>query len=570
VSGRVYLVGAGPGDPGLLTARALELIAGADVILHDRLIPSTALDGARAEAEVLFVGKEGGGPSVPQEETEALILARARAGKTVVRLKGGDPFVFGRGGEEALALREAGIPYEVVPGITAGVAAAAYAGIPVTHRGLATAVALVTGHTRASGDLDIPTKAAGGTAEDTKVGGAAGEGLDRTDTDLDWPALAAFPGTLVFYMGVRQLPQIAQSLIDSGRPADEAVAIVERGTLPDQRTVTGTLQSIAEIACREEVRAPAITVVGPVARLAGELEWREGEARYPLAGRTVAVTRARAQASGLARKLEELGATVVQAPVIRTQPIPGPSQPLPDLARYDLVCFTSPNAVSALFTRLAQAGDASTDPPVDTLPAGETVSPGDTPSSSRNRPSLVSPPLVNTPRDARAFASARVAAIGPGTAHALAEHGILADIVPERSVAESFVEALADTPVERALVARAMQARDVLPDALRARDVEVDVLALYETVAEPLSPEAAKAAREADYITFTSSSTVRFFLDAAGGPAGLSPETRIVSIGPVTSGTLREHGLEPSIEAQDHDVDGVIRTLLADVAARAE
>jgi uroporphyrinogen III methyltransferase / synthase len=550
VSGQVYLVGAGPGDPGLLTARALELIASADVILYDRLIPSTALDGARADAEVLFVGKEGGGPSVPQEETEALILARARGGLRVVRLKGGDPFVFGRGGEEALALREAGIAFEIVPGVTSGVAAAAYAGIPVTHRGLSTAVALVTGHTRAPN----AGHANGGEAGDADADPA-------TESDLDWPALAAFPGTLVFYMGVRQLPQIAQSLIAAGRPASEPVAVVERGTLPDQRTVTGTLQSIAEIAFREEVRAPAITVVGPVAGLAGELEWREGEARYPLAGRTVAVTRARAQASGLARRLEELGANVIQAPVIRTEPLPGSP---PDLARYDLVCFTSPNAVSALFTRLAQAGDASTDPPLDPFPADETISPGDT-LASRDRPSLVNPPLVNTPRDARALAGALVAAIGPGTARALAEHGIVADIVPERSVAESLVQALADVPVEHALVARAKEARDVLPDALRARGAEVDVLALYETVAEPLPPQALKAARDADYITFTSSSTVRFFLDAAGGPVELSPEARIVSIGPVTSETLREHGFSPHVEAEDHDVDGVLAALLADV-----
>jgi uroporphyrinogen III methyltransferase/synthase len=504
--GRVYLVGAGPGDPGLLTARALELIATADVILYDRLIPSTALDGARAEAEVLFVGKEGGGPSVSQEETEALILAHARVGRTVLRLKGGDPFVFGRGGEEALALREAGIGFEIVPGVTSGVAAAAYAGIPVTHRGLATAVALVTGHTRAEG----PEESA-----------------------LDWPALAAFPGTLVFYMGVRQLPQIAASLIAGGRPADEPVAIVQRGTLPDQRTVTGTLQSIAEVAEREQVRAPAITVVGPVAGLAGQLEWREDGIRYPLSGRTVAVTRARAQASGLARRLEQLGANVVQAPVIRIEPLPGPP---PELARYDLVCFTSPNAVAALFARLTQAPEEPIAP-----------SPG-------------------FPRDARAFAGARVAAIGPGTARALAEHGLLADVVPERSVAESLVQALADVPVQCALVARAKEARDVLPDALRARGAEVDVLALYETIAEPLSPQALEAARAANYITFTSSSTVRFFLDAAGdGDAGLSPQTRIVSIGPVTSETLREHGLEPHVEAADHDVEGVVQALLADI-----
>jgi uroporphyrinogen III methyltransferase/synthase len=518
-AGCVYLVGAGPGDPGLLTARALELIAAADVILHDRLIPAAALEGARADAELLFVGKEGGGASIPQEQTEALMVARAKAGLSVVRLKGGDPFVFGRGGEEALTLRGAGIPFEIVPGVSSGVAAAAYAGIPVTHRGLATAVALVTGHTRA------------GNVQPGRGEASPGD-PDRAEMDINWAALAAFPGTLVFYMGVRQLPQITQSLIAAGRPADEPVAIVERGTLPDQRTVTGTLQSIAEIARQAEVRAPSITVVGPVAGLAEQLEWLPP---HPLSGKSVAVTRARAQASGLARRLEELGAIVVQAPSIRVEPIDGPA---PDLSLYDLVCFTSPNAVSALFERLARRPA----PGRETTPAGAC--------------------------DARAFAGARVAAIGPGTARALAEHGLIADIVPERFVAETFVQALAAEPVEHALVARAKEAREVIPDALRARGAQVDVLALYETVAEPLPPQALEAARQADYITFTSSSTVRFFLDAAGGSAGLSPETRIVSIGPVTSATLREHGLQPHVEAEDHDVDGVIQALLADVAGK--
>jgi uroporphyrinogen III methyltransferase / synthase len=538
-TGRVYLVGAGPGDPGLLTARALELIAAADTILHDRLIPQSALAGARADAELLFVGKQGGGASVPQEQTEALMVERALSGRTVVRLKGGDPFVFGRGGEEALTLRAASIPYEVVPGVTSGVAAAAYAGIPVTHRGLATAVALVTGHTRADG-----------VGDSTAAEGATGDG--RTEADLDWPALAAFPGTLVFYMGVRQLPHIAESLIAAGRPASEPVAIVESGTLPGQRTVTGTLRDIAEVAQREEVRAPSITVVGPVAGLADRLEWH---APRPLRGRTVAVTRAREKASGLAHRLEELGATVVQAPVIRTEPLPGPP---PDLSRYDLVCFTSPNAVTALFARLAQVGEAQVD---ESSSAPDKVPPGE------DLPDMV--PLGNgrsnkTPHDARALAGARVAAIGPGTARALAEHGLVADIVPERSVAESLVEALAGVAVTHALVARARDARDVLPDALRERGAEVDVLALYETVAEPLSAPALADARAADYITFTSSSTVRFFLDAAGGDAGLSAGTRIVSIGPITSATLREHGLEPLVEAEDHDVEGIVRALLGD------
>jgi uroporphyrinogen III methyltransferase / synthase len=527
VPGRVYLVGAGPGDPGLLTARALELIAAADVILHDRLIPATALDGARADAELVFVGKQGGGASVAQEQTEALMVQRAQAGNVVVRLKGGDPFVFGRGGEEALALRAAGLSYEVVPGVTAGVAALAYAGIPVTHRGLSSAVALVTGHTRAED------------CQNTGREQAADDRREGEETDLDWSALAAFPGTLVFYMGVHRLPTITKSLIGAGRSASEPAAVVEAGTLPAQRTVTGSLDTIAQAVRLKEIRPPAITVVGPVAGLAAQLSWLPPRA---LAGRTVAVTRARAQASGLARTLEALGARVVQAPVIRIRPLPGP--PL-DPSPYDLVCVTSPNGVAALFERLAAGG-----------------------------------------RDARALAGARVAAIGPGTTKALADRGIAADVMPERFLAEALVAALADVPVSRALVARASQAREVLPDALRAGGAEVDVLAVYETVAEPVSEDTLAEAQTADYITFTSSSTVRFFLQAAGEldaagsagaaadgapahrPGGLSPHTRIVSIGPVTSRTLREHGLPPAVEASRHDIDGVVQALLADAAAQ--
>jgi uroporphyrinogen III methyltransferase / synthase len=524
VSGKAYLVGAGPGDPGLLTARALELIAAADVILYDRLIPATALDGARADAELLFVGKEGGGPSVPQEQTQALMIERARGGHTVVRLKGGDPFVFGRGGEEALALRAAGIPFEVVPGVTAGVAASAYAGIPVTHRGLARAVALVTGQTR----------------EDAGDGGASPEGEREDEGAIDWQALAAFPGTLVLYMGVRRLERIAAALIAAGRPGSQPAAVVEAGTLPRQRTVTGTLETIAELARGADVRAPSITVVGPVAELGEQLAWLPPR---PLRGLTVAVTRARAQASGLARRLEELGASVIQAPVIRIQPLPDSDGATLDPSPYDLVCVTSANAVPGLFERLDDG--------------------------------------VHPRGDARSLAGARVAAIGPGTARALSERGVIADVLPERAVAESLVHALSGVPVTRALVARAREARDVLPDALRARGAQVDVLSLYETVAEPLTPEQLQAVCHADYVTFTSSSTVHHFLQAAA--AGTSPRartdpaespplsatTRIVSIGPITSEALCEHGLRPHVQAERHDVDGMIDALLADATRQA-
>ena len=482
--GTVYLVGAGPGDPGLMTAHALELVARADVVLHDRLIPAEALDGARADAQVIDVGKIGGGEQVPQEETQRLLVAHARAGRMVVRLKGGDPFVFGRGGEEALALREAGIPFEVVPGVTAGVAAPAYAGIPVTQRGMASAVAFVTGH------------------EDPEKGESA----------VDWEGLAGFPGTLVFYMGVRQLPMIAGRLVAAGRDPGEPAAVVQRGTLGDQRTVRATLGTIAAAAASAGIRPPSITLIGAVAALGDELAWFE--AARPLAGRSVAVTRARAQASALAARLRSLGARVVEAPAIRIEPLPAD---VPDLAGYDLLCLTSPNGVHRLFEEV---------------------------------------------RDARALAGPAIAVIGPGTAAALREHGVEPDIVPPRSVAESLVEALAELDVRRALVARAEEARDVLPDALRARGAEVDVLPLYRTVAEPLGDEARAAALGSDYATFTSASSVRFFHAAAGTLDG----PRLVSIGPVTSEALRELGYEPAVEAAEHTPDGLVAALVRDVA----
>ncbi|MGB8878579.1 MAG: uroporphyrinogen-III C-methyltransferase [Solirubrobacteraceae bacterium] len=491
----VYLVGAGPGDPGLMTAQALELIAAADVIVYDRLIPAGALSGARADAELIYAGKEGGGESMPQESITQLLVDRGLSGASVVRLKGGDPFVFGRGGEEALALREAGVPFSVVPGVTAGVAGPAYAGIPVTHRGAASAVAFVTGH----------------------------EDPSKDESAIDWSALAAFPGTLVFYMGVRQLGAIAERLVAAGRNPGEPAAVVERGTLPDQRVVSGRLETIAAIAVSEGVRAPALIVVGPVVALGEQLSWFSSE-NWPLAGVAVAVTRARAQASALADRLRALGAEVVEAPAIRIVALDGPAL---SLAGYDLICLTSPNGVRLLFDRLFGAG-----------------------------------------LDARALAGVRVAAIGPGTAAALRSYGVVADVVPpERFVAEGLVEALADVPVTRALVARAAEARDVLVDALRERGAEVDVVALYETVAEPLSDGQVAAVVAADYVTFTSSSTVRFLVAALGGD-GSALSGRLVSIGPVTSATLRDHGIEPHVEADRHDIDGLIEALVADASAR--
>jgi uroporphyrinogen III methyltransferase / synthase len=495
--GVVYLVGAGPGDPGLMTARSLELIGAADTIFHDRLIPPGALDGAREDAELVYVGKAPGEPSVPQEEIGERLIAAAREGKSVVRLKGGDPFVFGRGGEEGEALREAGVEFEVVPGVTAGVAASAYAGIPVTHRDDASAVAFVTGH----------------------------EDPEKPETALDWAALAAFPGTLVFYMGVKRLADNAAALIEAGRDAAEPAAAVERGTMDGQRTVTATLGTLADAVEREGIGAPALIVVGPVVGRRESLAWLE---RRPLHGRRVVVTRARAQASSLAATLRALGAEAVELPAIRVEPRTGDPEvraAIGAIGEYSLVCVTSANGARLLFEALANAG-----------------------------------------LDARALAGATVAAIGPGTAKELAAHGIAADVVPERSVAEALVEALAETEVEgrRVLVVRPAAARDVLPEALRERGAEVDAVALYETVREQPEPAAIEAARGADYVTFTSASTVRNLSKALGGelPAG----ARVVSIGPITSAAAREAGIEVAVEASRHDVDGLIEALLHDAA----
>jgi uroporphyrinogen III methyltransferase / synthase len=483
--GVVYLVGAGPGDPGLMTRRSLELIAAADVILYDRLIPPGALDEARPEADLRYVGKEPGAPAMEQEDINALLVELGRAGRRVVRLKGGDPFVFGRGGEEAEALAAAGIAFEVVPGVTAGVAAPAYAGIPVTHRDMASAVAFVTGH-----------------EDPGKLGSA-----------IDWEALARFPGTLVFYMGVRNLPIISERLRAAGRDPRQPAAVVARGTLSGQQTVTAPLDEIAERVGEAGLRPPAVTVIGPVAGLRDALAWLE---RRPLHGQVVAVTRARAQASGLATRLRDLGAGVVETPAIRIEPR---SVLLARPERYDVICFTSPNGVSVYFEALG--------------------------------------------RDARALAGVTVAAIGPGTAAELERHGVRADVVPERFVAEGLLEALPDVRGKSILVARAAEARDVLPEGLRERGASVHVVPLYDTVPEPLSADQRRALEEeVTYVTFTSSSTVRFFFEGGGG---LPDEARAVSIGPVTSVTLREHGIEPHVEAARHDIDGLVTAIVEDV-----
>ncbi len=475
----VYLVGAGPGDPGLITVRGLELVRSADVLVYDRLAAPDLVAEAPPACERIYAGKGPSSHAMSQDEINACLVEQGGTGRRVVRLKGGDPFVFGRGSEEAEALRAAGVGYEVVPGITSAVAVPAYAGIPVTHRGLATHFTVVTGH-------EDPAK-----------------GRD----DVDWEALARAGGTLVILMGVGGLRDIAARLIAGGRPADTPAAVIARGTTSRQHAVTGTLATIADDAA--EVRPPAITVVGPVAGLREGIAWAE---RRPLHGVTVTVTRARAQASDLVHRLRDLGAGVVQAPVIRIEPIAGAAI---DASAYDLVCLTSPNAPALLLERIGG--------------------------------------------DARLLAGVEVAAIGPGTAAAIRGVGILPDIVAERAVAEGLLEALGGRVAgRRVLVARAEEARDTLPDGLRdAGAATVDVIPLYRTVADV--PDGADAPG-ADLVTFTSSSTVRCFQAAFAG-RDLSA-VRGVSIGPITSATMRELGIPIAAEATDHDLDGLVAAVI--------
>jgi len=480
----VYLVGAGPGDPGLLTRRGGELLARADVVVHDRLGTADLLALARPDAEMITAGKAPGKVDLTQDEINAVLVEKGRAGLEVVRLKGGDPYVFGRGGEEAEALAAAGVAFEVVPGITSAIGAPSYAGIPVTHRGLSTHFTVVTGN----------------------------EDPDKGRTDVDWEALAKVGGTIVILMGAARIAGIAQRLMAGGLPPETPVAAVRNGTRPDQSTVRATLGTVAVAG----IRAPSAVVVGAVAGL--ELGWFE---QRPLFGRTIIVTRAREQVSGLRQRLEHLGAGVVELPSIAVEPI---DFAIPDLSGFSWVVFTSVNGVHAFFDRgLAPAG-----------------------------------------LDARALAGTRVAAIGPGTAGALARHGLRVDLVPERFVAEALLDAFPGpgAPGERVLIARAREARDVLPAGLGERGYAVEVLPVYRTVTADPDPAALDLVRTGatDAVTFTSSSTVRNFVDLVGP---LDPAPAVVSIGPVTSATARELGLTVASEATDHTVDGVVGAVLA-------
>lgn len=484
----VYLVGAGPGDPGLLTVRGAEVLRDAAVVVYDRLADDRLLALASGAALLIDVGKRPGGP-VDQQAINELLVEHGREGASVVRLKGGDPFVLGRGGEEAEALAAAGIPFEVVPGVTSAIAVPAYAGVPVTHRGLSTSFTVVTGHSR-----------------------------HEADDDTDWDALARAGGTLVLMMAVAHRDRIARRLIAAGRRPDTPVAAVRWGTRSDQHTVRTTLEELAAI----DLEPPAVIVVGAVAAL--DLRWFEDR---PLFGRTIVITRPAGQAPALARRLEGLGARVLALPaVVIGEPADGGAALRAAAARvaggeaYDWVVFTSANAVDRFLPCL---------------------------------------------RDSRALGRTRVAAIGAGTAAALASWHVQADLQPEEFVAESLADALlsAGPAAGRVLLPRAAVARDVLPDRLRAAGWTVEVVEAYRTTAAEITPEQAGTAAGADAIAFTSSSTVTAYLAAAG--AGAVPPM-VACIGPVTAETAAAAGLTVGVVADPHTTGGLVDALVRRLA----
>jgi uroporphyrinogen III methyltransferase/synthase len=498
---RVFLVGAGPGDPGLLTLRADQLIRGCDCVVYDYLVNPVLLDRVPATAERVYVGKRGHSDSITQDEINAKLVELGRRHRQVVRLKGGDPFLFGRGGEEADALAENGIAFAVVPGVTSGIAVPAYAGIPITHRAASSAVVFATGHQQ-------PGK----------------------DNEPHWQALAKIE-TIVLYMGMQKLGELCEALVRHGRGPDTPVCVIQWGTYARQRSAEGTLATIAGIAAAAGLGAPAITVVGDVVRYRERIRWFDNR---PLTGRTVAVTRSREQASELATLLGEAGARVIEFPLLRQAP-PDDWGPIDaafaDPRSHDWIAFTSANAVRTCLGRLRDLG-----------------------------------------RDARALAGCRIAAVGAATARALADHGILADLVPASfnaaELAKELLRAAAGRP--RILLPQADNAAPALRDALTAGGATVTAVTAYRNLAE--TPAIELSAEAVDAVTFASSNTAERFT-AAVGPGGLAAlranGCRWFAIGPETAATLQRLGLAPHVTATRADVAALAEAVIAALSADA-
>ncbi len=499
ISGICYLVGAGPGDPGLITLKAKECIEKAEVLVYDALSNPLFLSWAPANCEKIYAGKRAKNHAIPQGGINQLLVDRAKEGKVVVRLKGGDPMIFGRGGEEAAELAEEGIAYEIVPGISSAIAGPAYAGIPVTHRDHNTSLTIFTGH-------EDPTKGY---------------------SSIDYQSLASAPGTKVFLMGVQRLRPITESLIEAGAEKETPIALTRWATTGRQSTIVGSLATIADIAEEKNFKSPAVAVIGNVVKERAKINWFETR---PLMGKRIVVTRTREQAGVLSRSLGDLGADVVELPTIRIDhPVDKKAfaTSIGNCHSYDWIVFTSPNGVHRFFEAFFKAYE-----------------------------------------DVRSIGGARIAVIGPGTADAVKQYHLAVDLVPKKFVAEGLVAAFTEQEqrlgtIENLTVLRvkAEETRDVVTEGLTALGAIVDECVAYRTVAETEDPTgAAESLKEegADWITFTSSSTVEHFLAMElPWPEGC----RAASIGPITSETLRKNGIEPALEAETHTIPGLVADL---------
>jgi uroporphyrinogen III methyltransferase/synthase len=496
---RVSLVGAGPGHPGLLTLRAVECLGQADLILYDKLVPQRILDYAPLSSERICVADLPGPHPERGPHIHRLMIGAVRQGRRVVRLKGGDPFLFARGGEEAQALSDAGVAYEIVPGVSAGPAAAAFAGIPLTHRLHASAVAFITGH----------------------------EDPNKPDNNLDWRALAQFPGTLVIYMGMSRLGQLVQALLENGKSPTTPTAVIQWGTTGDQRTIETRLAGVVAAAHDAGMHAPAIVVIGSVVSLRRQLAWFE---KRPLFGKHIIVTRPRAQSADLARRLEQLGAVPHVLPVVEVgEPADwGPAdRALLNLAAYQWLVFTSGNGVHAVVSRLRKLG-----------------------------------------RDLRALGPLQLAVIGPGTAEALRAHNLEPDLMPAEYRSESLAAALKERVAgRRILLARADRGREILRDELAAVATVEQIVVYSQTDAVETNAELLHRLGEGkiNYVTLTSSNIARAFLRGLDTSCRSRIEARqveLVTISPVTSATVRDMGFPVAAEATEYTTSGVVEALI--------
>lgn len=502
--GKVYLVGAGPGDPGLITLRGKILLEQAEVVIYDYLVNTKLLNHVPENANKVYAGKKGCGlHAFTQEEINEMLVDFARSGKRVVRLKGGDPFIFGRGAEEIEQLVAAGIDFEVVPGVTSAIAAATYAGIPITHREYTASVAFITGH----------------------------EAPGKKESNIAWDKLATGVGTLVIYMGIKNLPIITEKLIRFGRDPKTPVAVVRWASTPQQYSISGTLESIAELVREKNIKPPALIIVGEVVKLRSTIDWFE---KRPLFGKRMVVTRTREQASELVALLEENGADCLEFPTLHMEPVEDDEiidQALNNLSQYQWIIFTSINAITWFFMKLMQKS-----------------------------------------MDARDLAGPKIAVIGKATADKLLTYGLSADLVPVKFTGEGLAETLIDFGIQasKILLPRALKAREILPEMLAKAGAEVTIAPVYRNVPPAEKKEELRQLlvnKDIELVTFTSSSTVHNFMSMIDAGTNevikLMESVTIAVIGPITAKTVRKYGLNVDIQPEQYTITDMVRAIIS-------